>query len=137
MVTEYFTKWVKAIPFCKDTGGAVANFIKENIIVRFIVAHKIISDNGMPFVNSEVRKMLEFYQIKHQPVVTLLPPAARAGKGNKQDSHQDHWQDESRICWGMGNASARHPLGLLKLTKVCHGVFPIFLSLWNGSDEPN
>ena len=27
--------------------------------------HKIISDNGTPFVNREVRKMLEFYQVKH------------------------------------------------------------------------
>ena len=45
--------------------GAVANFIKENIIVRFGVPHRIINDNGTPFVNSDVRKMLEFYQVKH------------------------------------------------------------------------
>ena len=43
----------------------MANFIKENIIVRFGVPHKIISDNGTPFVNNDVRKMLEFYQVKH------------------------------------------------------------------------
>ena len=43
----------------------MANFMKENIIVRFRVLYRIISDNGTPFVNSEVRKMLEFYQIKH------------------------------------------------------------------------
>ena len=43
----------------------MANFIKENIIIRFGVPHKIISDNGTPFVNSDVRKMLEFYQVKH------------------------------------------------------------------------
>nr|XP_023927047.1 uncharacterized protein LOC112038472 [Quercus suber] len=62
---EYFTKWAEAIPLRKATGEAVANFIKENIIIRFGVPHRIISDNGTPFVNSEVRKMLEFYQIKH------------------------------------------------------------------------
>ena len=43
----------------------MANFIKEDIIVRFGVPYRIISDNGMPFINSEMRKMLEFYQIKH------------------------------------------------------------------------
>jgi len=42
-------------------GGVVANFIKENIIVRFGVPQRIISDNGTLFVNKEVRKMLEFY----------------------------------------------------------------------------
>ena len=56
---------VKAIPLQKATGGAVANFIKENIIVRFGVPYRIISDNGTPFVNSDVRKMLEFFQVKH------------------------------------------------------------------------
>ena len=39
----------------------MANFVKENIIVRFEVPHRIISNNGTPFVNSDVRKMLEFY----------------------------------------------------------------------------
>ena len=29
MATEYFTKWAEAIPLCKATGGAVANFVKE------------------------------------------------------------------------------------------------------------
>ena len=65
VATEYFTKWAEAVPPCKVTGGAVANFIKENIIVRSGVPHRIISDNVTPFVNSEVRKILEFYQVKH------------------------------------------------------------------------
>ena len=62
---EYFTKWAEVVPFHKVIGGAVANFIKENIIVRFGVPYRIINDNDTPFVNSEVRKMLEFYQVKH------------------------------------------------------------------------
>ena len=65
MVTKYFTKWVEAVPLRKATKGAVANFIKGNIIVRFGVPHSIISDNGTLFVNSDVRKMLEFYHVKH------------------------------------------------------------------------
>ena len=65
MATEYFTKWAETVPLRKVTGGAVSNFIKENIIVRFRVSHRIISDNGTPFVNSDVRKMLKFYQVKH------------------------------------------------------------------------
>ena len=60
MATKYFTKWVEAIPLCKAIGGVVANFIKENIIVWLRVPHRIISENGTPFVNKKVRKMLEF-----------------------------------------------------------------------------
>ena len=63
VATEYFTKWAEAeaVPLRKAIGGVVANFIKKNIIVRFGVPHRIIGDNGTPFVNSDVRKMLEFY----------------------------------------------------------------------------
>ena len=71
VATEYFTKWVEAVPLCKATGGAVANFIKENIIVRFGVPYRIISDNGTPFVNSEVRKCWNFIKssiIIHHPI---------------------------------------------------------------------
>ena len=53
------------MPLHKAARRAVTNFIKENIITRFRVPHRIISDNGTSFVNSEARKMLEFYQIKH------------------------------------------------------------------------
>ena len=73
VATKYFTKWVEAIPLCKTTGGAVANFIKENIIVRFGVPHRIISDNGTSFVNSDVRKMPEFYQVKHYRTSPYYP----------------------------------------------------------------
>ena len=73
VATEYFTKWEEAIPLSKTTGGAVANFIKENIIIRFGVPHRIINDTGTPFVNSEVRKMLEFYQIKHHQSSPYYP----------------------------------------------------------------
>ena len=65
VATEYFTKWAEVVPLCKATGRVVANFIKENIIIRFRVPHRIISDNGTSFVNNDVRKMLEFYQVKH------------------------------------------------------------------------
>ena len=65
VATEYFTKWAEVVPLRKATGGAVTNLIKENIIVRFRLPHRIINDNGTPFVNSDVRMMLEFYQVKH------------------------------------------------------------------------
>ena len=65
VVTKYFTKWAEAVPLRKAKKRAAANFIKENIIVRFRVPHRIISDNGTPFVNSDVWKMLEFYQAKY------------------------------------------------------------------------
>jgi ribonuclease HI len=71
--TEYFTKWVEAIPLRKATGAAVANFIREHIITRFGIPHKIISDNGTPFVNKDVREVLEHYRIKHRRSTPYYP----------------------------------------------------------------
>jgi hypothetical protein len=34
VATEYFSKWVEAVPLCKATGVAMANFIHEHIITR-------------------------------------------------------------------------------------------------------
>ena len=65
VATTYFIKWVEAIPLRTATKGAISNFIKEIIIVWFGVPHRIIIDNGMPFVNKKVRKMLEIYQVRH------------------------------------------------------------------------
>ena len=78
MAIKYFTKWAKVVPLRKASRGAVANFIKENIIMCFEVPYKIISDNGTPFVNKEVRKMLEFYQVKHHRSSPYYP------QGNEQ-----------------------------------------------------
>ena len=57
----------------------MVNFIKENIIVRFGVPHRIINDNGTLFINSDVRKMLEFYQVKHHRSSPYYP------QGNRQE----------------------------------------------------
>lgn len=62
---EYFTNWVEVVPLRIATRGVVVNFIKDNIIARFWVPHRVISDNNTLFVNREVRKMLEYYQVKH------------------------------------------------------------------------
>ncbi|XP_028076746.1 protein NYNRIN-like [Camellia sinensis] len=63
--TEVSTKWVEAIPMRKEDRIGVANFIKENIIYRFGIPKVMLSDNGSPFVNRRVGRLLDTYQIKH------------------------------------------------------------------------
>ena len=71
--TEYFTKWVEAIPLRKAIGSVVANFIREHIITRFGIPHKIINDNGTPSVNKDVQEVLEHYRVKHQQSTPYYP----------------------------------------------------------------
>uniref|UniRef100_A0A2N9H380 Integrase catalytic domain-containing protein n=1 Tax=Fagus sylvatica TaxID=28930 RepID=A0A2N9H380_FAGSY len=73
VATEYFTKWVEAIPLRKATGAAVSNFIREHIITRFGIPYKLITDNGTPFVNKDVREVLEHYRVKHRRSTPYYP----------------------------------------------------------------
>ena len=70
---EYFTKWVEAIPLRKATGAAVANFIREHIITCFVILYKLITGNGTPFINKDVREVLEHYRVKHRRSTTYYP----------------------------------------------------------------
>ena len=65
VATELFTKWVAVVAMNKVTGSLVANFLRENIICRFGVPSKFISDNGTPFLNKDVHRLTEWYSITH------------------------------------------------------------------------
>ena len=50
----------------KATGAAVANFIQEHIVTRFGIPRRLISDNGTPFINKDMKGLTEAYYIKHR-----------------------------------------------------------------------
>ena len=44
--TDYFTKWVEAVPLTQATGKQISMFILNYIICRYGIPHSIIIDNG-------------------------------------------------------------------------------------------
>ena len=57
----------------KATGVAVANFIREHIITRFRIPRRLISDNGTPFINKDMKGLTETYYIKHGRSTSYYP----------------------------------------------------------------
>ncbi|XP_057814019.1 uncharacterized protein LOC131027940 [Cryptomeria japonica] len=51
---DYFTKWVEAIPVKKTTSEIVCTFLKDNILIRFGVPQKIVTNNESNFSSSEL-----------------------------------------------------------------------------------
>eukprot|EP00253_Pinus_taeda_P008783 PITA_08783 len=51
--TDYFTKWVEAIPAKNATEKVIMDFIENNIITRFGVPAKITTDNAKAFSSSK------------------------------------------------------------------------------------
>jgi hypothetical protein len=99
VVIEYFTKWVEAIPLRKATGAAVANFIREHIITRFGILYKLISDNGTPFINKDVREVLEHYQVKHRRSTPSYPQ----GNGQAEATNRMLLRILSKMVFDYGN----------------------------------
>jgi len=64
VAVEYFTKWIEAEPVAVISGSRVRKFIWKNIICRFSVPRRIISDNGTLFACSHVRQLCDEVGIK-------------------------------------------------------------------------
>lgn len=52
VAVDYFTKWVEAEPMTTITSAKVVSFVIRNIIYRYGVPYKIITDNGTQFESS-------------------------------------------------------------------------------------
>ena len=70
---QAFYKWVEAIPLKKATRVAISNFIHEHIITQFGIPKRLISDNGTPFINKDVKNLTEAYHIKHKQSTPYYP----------------------------------------------------------------
>ena len=56
--TEYFTKWIEAIPSWNATDSVIISFLENHILSRFGCPRKIITDNPTAF---ESKNMVELY----------------------------------------------------------------------------
>jgi ribonuclease HI len=64
LATDYFTKWVEAIPLKKVTSENMVEFVKEHIIYRFVIPQTITTDQGTQFTSSKFRVFAESMGIK-------------------------------------------------------------------------
>jgi transposase InsO family protein len=64
LATDYFTKWVEAIPLKKVTSENMIEFVREHIIYRFGIPQTITTDQGAQFVSLEFREFAESMGIK-------------------------------------------------------------------------
>ena len=62
--TEYFTKWVEAVPLSAATGKHVALFILNHIICRYGIPSSIVTDNGGQFKNKDLKQLCKKFRIK-------------------------------------------------------------------------
>ena len=62
---DYFTKWVEAASFATMTKNVVARFIWHNLICRYGVLERIITNNGTNLNNKMITELYKLFKIQH------------------------------------------------------------------------
>jgi len=61
---EYFTKWIEAEPVAQITTHKITHFVWKNIVCRFRVPKRLVSDNGTQFASQQLGKLCSEVGIK-------------------------------------------------------------------------
>ncbi|KAL0284854.1 UNVERIFIED_CONTAM: hypothetical protein Sangu_2806600 [Sesamum angustifolium] len=64
--TDYFSKWVEAVPLKEVKKENVIDFICTHIIYRYRVPRHIMTDNRKPFCNSLIDKLCQKFGLKQR-----------------------------------------------------------------------
>ena len=59
VAVDYFTKWVEAEPLASITAKKSLDFVIKNIVCRYGLPRKIVSDNGTQFESDEFTRFCE------------------------------------------------------------------------------
>eukprot|EP00253_Pinus_taeda_P028009 PITA_28009 len=61
--TDYFTKWIEAIPYRQANDSVIVQFLETNILSRFGCPEKIITDNVVAFKSKRMINLCHKYHI--------------------------------------------------------------------------
>jgi len=61
---EYFTKWIKAEQVAQITAHKITHFVWKNIVCRFGVPKRFVSNNGTQFASQQLGKLCSEVGIK-------------------------------------------------------------------------
>ena len=70
---DYFTKWVEAASYKSVTKQAVVKFIRKDIICRYGLPERIITDNGRNLNNKLMEELCTQFKVKHSNSTPYRP----------------------------------------------------------------
>jgi hypothetical protein len=82
--TDYFTKWVEAIPTKRATDSVVIDFLENNILSRFGCPRKIVTDNAQAFKSMAMINFCQKYNIVLGHSTAYYPQGNRLAKSSNK-----------------------------------------------------
>ena len=107
---EYFTKWIEAELVAQITAHKVQHFVWKNIVCRFGVPRRLVSDNGTQFASQQLGKLCAevgikqvFASVDHPQTkgqVELANEVLLRGLKRRLEKAKGAWAEEvPRIVW--------------------------------------
>ncbi|KAI0493830.1 hypothetical protein KFK09_023955 [Dendrobium nobile] len=75
LAIDYFTKWVEAEPLTKITEVNAKQFLWKNIVCRFSIPAKVITDNGTQFTGKIFTSFCKDFHIQLGHIAITHPQA--------------------------------------------------------------
>eukprot|EP00253_Pinus_taeda_P012606 PITA_12606 len=83
--TDYFTKWIEAIPCRQTSDSTIIQFLESNILSRFGCPEKIITDNAAAFKSKKIINFCHKYHITLGHSIAYYPQ----GNGLAESSNKN------------------------------------------------
>jgi transposase InsO family protein len=108
VATDYFTRWVEAIPLKSSSSSNIVKFMEDNIITRFRVPNKITTDNASVFRSIEMVSFCSRYSITLAHSTNYYPQGNGLAKSNNKNliriikktvgDNKRAWDNLSQVC---------------------------------------
>ena len=127
IVINYFTKWVEVASYASVTRSVICKFIKKEIMCRYRIPERIISDNATNLNNKMMEQIWEQFKIKHHNSAPYRPKMNGAVEAmnkkvkkivaNMTDTYKD-WHEKLPFALHAYRTSVRTSIGATPFSLV-------------------
>lgn len=153
MAIDHFTKWIEAEPLATISSEKIMKFLWKNIICRYGIPRRLVSDNGTQFVDKKVRRFCEelgikqdFTSVEHPQTNGQTEAANKVvlnGLKKRLENAKGLWPDElPNVLWSYNTTPQSSTLETpFRLTYGAEAVIPVEIgepsSRRLGEEDPN
>ena len=134
---DYFTKWVEPETQATITEAKVQNFVWKNIVYKFRIRRKIISDNGRQFDSHGFKSFCSSLGIKNKYSSPGHPQVNKTDGINKPNLAQDHQGPVSRDKGSMAQGVTKRSIDLQDYSTNPNRRDAFQPNLWHKSSHPS
>jgi ribonuclease HI len=141
VATDYFTKWIEAIPTRNANHTVIINFLQENIFARFGCPKRLVADNAAAFKDKHLVKLCEELgvQLVHSTAY-YLQGNGLAESSNKSlvriiqkllEQNARGWDSKLKFALWADRVTSKKSIGTspFKLVYGTEAIFPVQLAL--------